>query len=329
MPALTDAQRERFQENGFLILDKIIPDPTLTAIRAEYAALLDDIARDLLAAGRIAETFEHLDFDARYAALLAAAPEQYQRLDISLPMVHDLAPDATLNAGAAVFGLLTGPALLAVVEDLIGPEIYCNPIQHTRIKMPEALLPAHARENSNIARTLWHQDAAVALAEAAATEMLTVWVAITDATREMGCMVAVPGSHRFPDLAPHCPGRSGVGEIYIPEALVEPHPVVPLEVGAGGVVLLHRRTWHGAYPNTSERLRWSFDLRYQPPGQPTGRECFPGFLAASRAHPEQVLRDPAHWRASWLAARDAIVGGRIQARFNERWEINHTHPLCA
>jgi len=66
-----------------------------------------------------------------------------------------------------------------------------------------------------------------------------------------------------------------------------------------------------------------------PWGLATGRDCFPGFLATSRAHPQRVLRDPVAWRAGWLAARDAIVEGRIPARFNERWEINHTHPLCA
>lgn len=329
MTGLSDAQRQRFHEDGVLILDKLIPESTLAAIRDEYAALLDRLAEDLYRQGRIPETYAGLDFDGRFRALLRAAPEIYQHLDISLPLAHGIPADTPVHTGPAVFRLLTEPALLAVVEDLIGPEIYSDPIQHTRIKMPEALLPEAARGDANTARTLWHQDAAVALEDAADTEMLTVWIAITDATREIGCMMAVPGSHRQEPLVTHCPGRTGVGEIYIPEDVLAGYEERPLEVSAGGVVLLHRRTWHGAYPNTSERLRWSFDLRYQLIGQATGRECFPGFVAASQAHPEWVLRDPAAWAASWIAARDAIVSGQVQARFNERWEVNRAHPLCA
>lgn len=75
--------------------------------------------------------------------------------------------------------------------------------------------------SSNMARTGWHQDASVIVEEADNTPMLTVWVAITDATPEMGCMQAIPGSHRWPTLSMHCPGRSGVGEIFIPQHIVD------------------------------------------------------------------------------------------------------------
>ena len=39
-------------------------------------------------------------------------------------------------------------------------------------------------------------------------------------------------------------------------------------------LFLTKKTVHSALPNISDVIRWSFDLRYQPIGQPTGRDIF-------------------------------------------------------
>jgi hypothetical protein len=95
---------------------------------------------------------------------------------------------------------------------------------------------------------------------------------------------------------------------------------------AGSVLLMHQRTLHCSRDNvTGDQVRISFDLRYQPVGQPTGRPAFPGFVARSRARPERELRDPVAWARLWedtrarLAARDTPV-------FN-RWRADS--PVCA
>jgi hypothetical protein len=59
----------------------------------------------------------------------------------------------------------------------------------------------------------------------------------------------------------------------------------------------------------SDDIRWSFDLRYQPIGQPTGRPAFPGFVARSRRYPESELRDWREWRQLWLDARARLAEG--------------------
>ena len=46
---------------------------------------------------------------------------------------------------------------------------------------------------------------------------------------------------------------------------------VPVPMRPGSVLLLHRLTEHSSLSNLSDGIRWSFDLRYQPVGQPTGR----------------------------------------------------------
>ena len=94
----------------------------------------------------------------------------------------------------------------------------------------------------------------------------------------------------------------------------------------GDVLFLHRRTCHGSLPNISNKVRWSFDLRYNPIGQHTGRKAFPGFVARSRANPESELHDAAQWAASWDEAQRKIVAEGSETFFN-RWDENA--EVCA
>lgn len=183
--------------------------------------------------------------------------------------------------------------------------------------------------DSNVTATGWHQDEAVITDDVDDLTMLTVWVAITDATEDNGCMICEPRSHLRGDVAMHCPGSVATtsAEIYIPPDVIGAKTVA-MPVKRGGVVLLHQRTKHGSLENKSDRLRWSFDLRYMPTGTPSGRSVFPDWVARSRSNPGSELTDPAQYAAKWDAAREKIVETR-QIKFNARWERFSSHPLCA
>ena len=323
---LSQKQLNDFDRDGFLIIPNVLSESDRAPLFKEYGELIHEVG---LKRGHVNEAWESLSFEQRFTQLIANDPEAYEFLDISLPLSNDLSDLSGFHAGPAVFNLLTQPAILDIAESIVGPEVVSNPVQHTRIKPPERALNEVGRGNSNMARTGWHQDAAVVLAEAESSPILTVWVAMTDATPEMGCMRAVPGSHRWQALAKHCPGSTGKGEIYIPPPLVSDYKPVNLAVGAGGVVLLHKKTWHGAGSNQTDSIRWSFDLRYQPPGYTTGRVCFPDFLARSLKTPGAVLTDASHWSDLWHNARQDIASGKTRAVFNERWEQYSSDPMCA
>ncbi len=323
---LSQSQLQQFDLNGYLVVENVLDVSDLDILFHEYNALVDQIA---MQRGHTTADWHTFNFEQKITRLISRDPEAYEHLDISLPMKDSLNETSGIHTGPAVFGLLTNPLILDIAESIIGPEICSNPVQHVRIKPPESELSEIGRSSSNTARTGWHQDAAVIVEEADNTPMLTVWVAITDATPEMGCMQAIPGSHRWSTLGMHCPGKKGVGEIYIPQHIVDQHKPINLDVKAGDIVLLHKQTWHGAGPNVSDRVRWSFDLRYQPPEHNTGRECFPSFLARSSSEPEKVLTNAAIWTQLWATAQSDIVSGASKAIFNERWKKFRDDPLCA
>ena len=86
------------------------------------------------------------------------------------------------------------------------------------------------------------------------------------------------------------------------------------------MLFLTRRTCHSSLPNVSDEVRVSFDIRYSPVGEPTGREVFPGFVARSRLNPESELKDPDAWAKSWHEARDRLSVKNWE-HYN-RWRVN-------
>ncbi len=292
---LIPEQRDHFRTKGYLVVEDVLEADRLGAVKAEYHALLDTLidgwglADDLGAAG----------FSDKLTAAYAKGLDWFQPMDISLPGDR-ISADTPMHFGPAVFDMVTSPRLLDMVEDLIGPEITSNPIQHVRLKPPERLLnPDEIR--AHVGGTDWHQDRAVALEEADQTDMVTVWLAITDATVENGCLQVIP--NKAEALLPHCPQR----QTAIADGFIDKSAAVPLPVKAGGAVLFHPMTPHASLPNVSDGIRWSFDLRFNRTGQPTGRAHFPDFVARSRANPETELRDWRTWRAMWQDARARLA----------------------
>ncbi len=316
---LNAEQQEEFARDGFLVVEDVLDAKrTLAPVIREYEAIAARLRAQWIADGRLDPAAPADRFEDFILSTYRAGLDYFQPMDISLPG-GEITADMPFHAGPAAFGLLTDERLLDVVESLIGPEITSNPIQHVRIKPPAVELD-DSENRAHITATHWHQDRAVALEEADRTRMVTAWVAVTDATVENGCLQVIPGSHRGPMLL-HCPRPQAA----IADGLVDEAAARPLPVRSGGVILFHPMTIHGSLANKSNGIRWSFDLRYNVTGEPTGRPAFPEFVARSRAAPETVLTDPAEWQARWTAARARLASQPPLVL--HRWSKDAT--LCA
>ncbi|WP_282129340.1 phytanoyl-CoA dioxygenase family protein [Roseobacter litoralis] len=293
---LTPAQIDDFETQGYLVVPDVVPIDVLNHVKAEYAALLDRLYAEWFEQGRVATPPDTLDFWGKLIEAYRAKCDYFQPLDISLPG-DEIAPDTPFHFGPAVFDLLTEPRLLDVAESLLGPELTSNPIQHVRLKPPATDLQSD-EIRAHITATDWHQDRAVALEEADETRMVTVWIAVTDATIENGCL-QVQAQTPDQDILPHCARtQTGIADGFVDEA-----KAIPLPIKAGGVVLFHPLTPHASLTNQTDAFRWSFDIRYNVTGEPTGRSHFPDFIARSRANPDSELRDWRVWKAMWENTR--------------------------
>lgn len=318
---LTGAQIEQFHEDGYLAVDRLLDyELDIKPVIDEYQQLLDDLCEQWVVEGRLADAYSELPFEKRLVEVYRAGCEYYQAFDIALPN-GNIRADTPIHMGPAVFNLLRSPRLLSAVESIIGGEIYSNPIQHVRIKPPKRLVEDDDANNALVSATHWHQDNGVALPEADETQMLTCWVAVSEATPENGCLQVVPKSHRQ-GIALHC---TVGGQLGIPDRLIEQEQAHPVPLSPGGVLFFHPMCKHGSLDNHSDAFRWSFDLRYNPIGQDSGRSHFPGFIAQSRLEPESALDDHREWAKLWLDARARLAG--VQEIKHNRWDKDD--PLCA
>lgn len=297
---------EQFNDQGYLVVENVLDvERVLDPIVAEYAALVNTWAEKWYAEGKLASSYAELSFADRLARVLnERGADGYQPFDISLPF-SGVTEETPIYHGPAVFAMLTDPQLLDVVEQFIGPEILSNPIQHVRIKPPQRLLPEELRY-SLVGQSDWHQDQGVALPEIDATQMLTVWIPVLDATVENGCLCVVPRSNHG-GLVTHCPGKTEDRKtLHIPDEL-RGQNVTPVPIKRGSVLFLDRRTMHAALRNESDGIRWSFDLRYQPIGQPTGRAIFPSLIVRSRQNPASAVADWRVWQDLWRETRSQMA----------------------
>jgi phytanoyl-CoA hydroxylase len=257
MTSLTPEQIDAYQRDGYLVLPGFAPLAACAELKERAEELVDDfdaeahrsifttneqtrhVDDEFLSSGdRIAFFFEEEAFTAD-GRLRVPKAEAINKIGHAM---HDLDPvfqrfsyTPELAAVAADVGLPDALALQSmyiIKQPRIGGEVGC------------------------------HQDATFLY-----TDPITVtgfWFALEDATLENGCLWAAPGGHRGPLRRLFKRSPEGRGTIF--EALdgtplpTPPDDLVPLEVPAGTMVVLHGLLPHWSDVNRSDRSRHAYSL---------------------------------------------------------------------
>ena len=324
---LTDAQIEQFHEEGYTVAEDVFdPEVDFRVLKQEYSDILDGTAAEMLEQGAIQSYDPQATFSDRVVSVWEQAGDVLlQRFDISLPQ-ENVTEDTPMYLGKGAFDLLTHRPLIDIVEQLLGPELYSNPVQHIRMRVPASKQPP-SDEQTETGITLgtivtpWHQDSGVITEDAERTDMLSVWVPVADVTAESGCLTVVPGSHKR-GIVEHCP----LPTVQIPDQFVREDAAIPVPMRAGSALFFTRYTMHCARANRTDAIRWSFDLRYHPTGQYTGRSWFPGFVVRSKSDPLSVLADHGEWVSLWDRARARIAEADSAERARQADHLNRWSP---
>lgn len=147
--------------------------------------------------------------------------------------------------------LISDDRLLDIAEQFIGPDI--------------ALFASHyiSKPPFDGQPVLWHQDGSYWPLEP--MEVVTLWLAVDDATPENGCMRVVPGTQTMNlhemidnDEVANVLG-SGMDTSFVDES-----KAVDCALRAGGVEVHHPNIVHGSNANTSPNRRCGLTIRYIP-----------------------------------------------------------------
>jgi ectoine hydroxylase-related dioxygenase (phytanoyl-CoA dioxygenase family) len=109
----------------------------------------------------------------------------------------------------------------------------------------------------------WHQDFAYWSDHSEYPCQLNCMVYLDDADEENGCLVVIPGSHRY-GLAPHDTSRVH-GAFHAGLRDVDSSAAKPVPGRAGTAILFGPLLWHGSGPNRSSRPRHSYTAVYTNP----------------------------------------------------------------
>ena len=306
---LDAAQIAQFEEEGYLLLHGVLTDADLDPVIAEYEQHIDRRAHELLTEGKISKLYADEPFHRRLVSICRECDEIYSNLDI----MHFRGRDS--------FEFLRNDHLLDIVEGLVGPEITCSPVQHTRAKLPQGLTPSDG--DPHIAP--WHQDAGAFVEAADPHFVLTVWLPLSEARPENGCMQIIPRVHTE-GLQQHWIERGLVTMSVEDERLREEGLTMPMD--KGDVLLMHKAVPIARRPTTPIRCVgvWIFATSRPAPR----RLVLPNrtLLCAAAATPPPYCRTMTsgagcgsrHWRdarSTSAALRDGWFANRQLFRAHE------------
>ena len=214
---LSSAHVRLYRDQGYLVVPDLLDAPTLSAVRAELARVLD---------GASAVT-SHTD---RYDLEPGHRPDDPRVRRVKTP--HRFYP---------IFReVMRHPRLVAVLKDLLGPAVR---LHGSKINLKSA------RYGSPVE---WHQD--WAFYPHTNDDLLAVGVMLDDCTSDNGPLLVVPGSHRGPVFDHHADGYF-CGAIDPAAIRDETARAVPLTGRAGSMSFHHVRLVHGSAQNVSRLPR--------------------------------------------------------------------------
>ena len=215
---LSPSEIDSYQSEGFLIVEGVLDPERLAQFR-------ESINRLVAEAARLSQSNERFDIEVNHKP---GAPRVER---IKTP--HKFYPE--------FWGFARDPALLGILEPLIGPNIRLYDSK-LNLKPPGGGAPVE-----------WHQD--WAFYPHTNQDMLAAGVYFDDSSAENGTLLVIPGSHRGPLYEHHIDGVFA-GAIDRRRCDVDFSAAVPLTAKAGSVSVHHTRLIHGSGPNRSRKPRW-------------------------------------------------------------------------
>ena len=255
---LTEHQKTRYHEDGFIILPNFKSAAEIAAVRARAEAIVEafnpadsktifttnDQVRQVDryfvdSANRISCFFEEEAFDAD-GELRQAKALSINKIGHAL---HDQDP---------VFNAFSHGAALAEVAADVG------------LIQPQVWQSMYIFKQPSIGGEVgWHQDAT--FFDTTPISVTTFWFALEDATLDNGCLWTEPGGHRGPRGVLRERFERDGDVITMRKLDATPWPasnvsVTPLEVKAGALIIFHGLLPHYSAPNRSAVSRHAYTL---------------------------------------------------------------------
>jgi len=218
---LTPRQIEQYRREGFLVFDELIQPNEVVVLLSH----LDDLV---------------LERVPRAEGIRMQVEPAVQRGEASVasPLERLRKVEGLVEHDEAFARLAADTRILDVMADLVGPDIKL---------FRDALMMKPPRHGS---AKPYHQDSAYWQIDP--PDLVSVWMALDDATLENGCMRVIPGSHTWGILE-----HKHLQDYQVDEAELDTSREVAVPLQSGGCLFFHSLLLHATAPNHSPHPRRS------------------------------------------------------------------------
>lgn len=219
MKFLTNEQFERFQHDGYLVIENFLTPDEVERTKADIQRVSDEVAN-------LEHDVAGFNFERQNGAAMNADVPIRKGVLRKIQGAVFFVPE--------VQNVFTSEKMLDCMEDLMGENVYYHSSK-VMFKPP-----------GGVAKP-WHQDAAYW--RQFDPNQITVWIAIDNASEENGCVWAVPGSHKLGHI-PHVKA-----ELQVEDSQIDLEKAVPVPVPPGGMLIFHSLVLHKSDKNHSDKMR--------------------------------------------------------------------------
>ncbi|XP_069703085.1 phytanoyl-CoA dioxygenase, peroxisomal-like [Periplaneta americana] len=230
-PLLSKSQRDFYEENGYLVIPKLIDDDLIEEFRQRFLGICD---------GRIPKGNMTLMKDVSLRNTDVKGEFLYYK-------VQDFVWDEVLSK------YILHPKVLDYVECFTGPNIKA---------MHSMLINKPPDSGKMTSKHPLHQDLHY-FPFRPADRIVASWTAMERVNEDNGCLVVIPGSHKG-NLLPHDYPKwdHGVNKAFHRVEGYEDHPLVPLHMEKGDTVFFHPILIHGSGINKTKGFRKAISCHY-------------------------------------------------------------------
>jgi phytanoyl-CoA hydroxylase len=256
IPVMNSSHKHHYQENGYMVFEKIIPLEEISQLKAAAVQIVDDFDID-----QHRTVFTTTDRDSGRDDYFFDSAEN----------IHCFLEEGALDKR----GHLIRPARLAINK--VGHAMHdLHPVFNRFCRLPlfGKILRAIGYQAPLLWQTMyifkqphiggevrWHQDGSYLISDM--PTVTGIWIAIEDANRDNGCLWVQPGGHRSPLREIYqvdWQRREGRLTDLDPTPWPDINDALAVEVPAGSVVIFHDHMPHYSSQNHSEHSRHAFTM---------------------------------------------------------------------
>lgn len=263
---LTTDQLRFFDEQGYLVIKDAVPDELLKLIEDPARKWVDRVINKWNREGLLHDKYVNQPFDRRlYEAWKDAGKPNYN-------------PRLTKEVvSPEIFSFITNALFIDTAKSLTSCEnLFAIKLFHFRPKLPSGLAPDGRNRYID---TPWHQDVQYHPYAHENPRLLVIWIPLVDVDESRSCLQVAAGCHKSAvyenvKVENYCSIKQ--------EDLAHLSNFINLPMKRGDMLCMNAKLPHRALANTTDKIRWSIDIRYEGLEKPEQEQRNYGFICSHR-----------------------------------------------